>query len=201
MLLSMSCCHLKSLLPPTIHPPWPLHPPPPPTPRRARCTRAAPAASRRAPSCTAPLRPGRPTASGPSPCPVSAPLASLTAALSHNVSACLPASPHSPHPHPLTTAAAAPPPPRAPHCAEDEEVECIAAGSSFCAVATSRRHLRLFSQAGTQVRVRLHAGSVSGGGRNESALWHHRHQIPLCKLSARLPACAAAPTAPACRRT
>ena len=115
--------------------------------------------------------------------------------------ACLPPLTHPTLTHSRLRLPPPPPAPRAPHCAEDEEAECIAAGSSFCAVATSRRHLRLFSQAGTQVRVRLHAGSVSGGGRNESALWHHRHQIPLCKLSARLPACAAAPTAPACRRT
>lgn len=37
--------------------------------------------------------------------------------------------------------------------AEGEEAECCAAGGSFCAVATSRRQLRLLSQAGTQVRA------------------------------------------------
>lgn len=45
----------------------------------------------------------------------------------------------------------------------------MAAGGSFCAVATSRRHLRLLSQAGTQVR----------GG---AGAWAHQHAECPCTV-------------------
>ncbi|KAI7839202.1 hypothetical protein COHA_007091 [Chlorella ohadii] len=56
-----------------------------------------------------------------------------------------------------------------------EEAECAAAGSSFCAVATSWRHLRLFSQAGTQTHLLTLPGApVALAARRHqlAAVWH-----------------------------
>ncbi|KAL4439932.1 hypothetical protein ABPG75_002933 [Micractinium tetrahymenae] len=56
-----------------------------------------------------------------------------------------------------------------------EEAECAAAGGSFCAVATSRRQLRLFSQAGTQTHLISLAGApvaLAARGHQVAAVWH-----------------------------
>lgn len=59
--------------------------------------------------------------------------------------------------------------------AEGEEAECAAAGASFCAVATSRRHLRLFSPAGIQTHLLVLPGApvaLAASGHSLAAVWH-----------------------------
>lgn len=59
--------------------------------------------------------------------------------------------------------------------AEGEEAECVAAGASFCAVATSKRQLRLFSQAGLQTHLISLAGApvaLAALGHQLVAVWH-----------------------------
>ncbi|KAI3431740.1 hypothetical protein D9Q98_004782 [Chlorella vulgaris] len=56
-----------------------------------------------------------------------------------------------------------------------EEAECVAAGASFCAVATSKRQLRLFSQAGLQMHLISLAGApvaLAALGHQLVAVWH-----------------------------
>jgi chromosome transmission fidelity protein 4 len=56
-----------------------------------------------------------------------------------------------------------------------EEAECAAAGGSFCALATSRRHLRLFSQAGSQTHLLSLPGApvaLAARGHQLAAVWH-----------------------------
>ncbi|PSC69197.1 WD repeat and HMG-box DNA-binding 1 isoform B [Micractinium conductrix] len=62
-----------------------------------------------------------------------------------------------------------------------EEAECAAAGGSFCALATSRRQLRFFSQAGTQTHITTLPGqpvTLAARGHQLAAVWHGAAPTP-----------------------
>jgi chromosome transmission fidelity protein 4 len=62
-----------------------------------------------------------------------------------------------------------------------EEAECVAAGATFCAAATSARLLRLFSQAGLQTAVLTLGGApvaLAARGHCLAAAWHAAAPTP-----------------------
>ena len=129
----------------------------------ARCTPPTAARTRPRPWCTAPLSPGPPTRVGGRrllcclPCVLCQLAAWLRCRGARLVSRCLacclrlspPDETHAPRActHNRTDWSLGLP--------AGEEAECVAAGSSFCAVATSRRTLRVFTPGGLQARGHL----------------------------------------------